>query len=208
MLLIRSNENVVVEWIRWSLQAQSRFGSAMTKAVDFLVRQLPSLSDPYALAVVTYALHLAENPSRDTAFDMLQAAANDTGEFKSWAKPRSERDRSNPWSGQTQSVDVEMTAYALLTYLQRGLVTEALPVMRWMVAQRNSNGGFASTQVRQRRHLRVNTVEEKPRGLVSYWPESIQSIYTVYINTVYWLSQYSREEASRLSFLLALMFGC
>lgn len=127
-------------------KAQSRFGSAMTKAVDFLVRQLPSLSDPYALAVVTYALHLAENPSRDTAFDMLQAAANDTGEFKSWAKPRSERDRSNPWSGQTQSVDVEMTAYALLTYLQRGLVTEALPVMRWMVAQRNSNGGFASTQ--------------------------------------------------------------
>jgi len=44
------------------------------------------------------------------------------------------------------SVDVEMTAYCLLTYLQRGLVTEALPIMRWMVAQRNSNGGFASTQ--------------------------------------------------------------
>lgn len=39
-----------------------------------------------------------------------------------------------------------MTAYALLSYLQRGLVTEALPIMRWMVSQRNSNGGFASTQ--------------------------------------------------------------
>ena len=116
-------------------------------AVDFLTRELPTLKDPYALALVTYVLHLAENPSRDTAFDMLQAKANNSiEEFRFWAKPRSEKDKTNPWSSLTQSVDVEMTAYSLLTYLQRGLVTEALPIMRWMVAQRNSNGGFASTQ--------------------------------------------------------------
>jgi len=68
-------------------------------------------------------------------------------EFLFWAKPRSEEDKANPRANDTLSVDVEMTAYCLLTYLQRGLVTEALPIMRWMVAQRNSNGGFASTQV-------------------------------------------------------------
>ena len=68
-------------------------------------------------------------------------------EFKFWAKTRSEEDKSNPRVNETLSVDVEMTAYCLLTYLQRGLVTEALPIMRWMVAERNSNGGFASTQV-------------------------------------------------------------
>ena len=119
----------------------------MNMAVDFLTRELPTLSDPYALALVTYVLHLAENPSRDQAFDMLQAKANNSNEeFRFWAKPRSEKDKSNPWASLTQSVDVEMTAYSLLTYLQRGLVTEALPIMRWMVAQRNSNGGFASTQ--------------------------------------------------------------
>ena len=119
----------------------------MNKAVDFLVRELSSITDPYALAVVTYALHLAESSSRDLSFDKLQAAANTSGEFKSWAKPRTDKDRMNPWASVTSSVDVEMTAYALLTYLQRGLVTEALPIMRWMVTQRNSNGGFASTQV-------------------------------------------------------------
>lgn len=119
----------------------------MVKAADFLVRELPSLTDPYALSLVTYVLHLAESPSRDTAFDMLQLKANTSEEeFRFWMKPRTEKDKSNPWSSLTQSVDVEMTAYALLTYLQRGLVTEALPIMRWMVAQRNSNGGFASTQ--------------------------------------------------------------
>ena len=67
-------------------------------------------------------------------------------EFKFWSKPKTEADKSNPWTSLTQSVDVEMTAYTLLTYLFRGLVTEALPIMRWMVGQRNSNGGFASTQ--------------------------------------------------------------
>ena len=70
-------------------------------------------------------------------------------EFLFWAKSRAEGDKSNPRANDTLSVDVEMTAYCLLTYLQRGLVTEALPIMRWMVAQRNSNGGFASTQVIQ-----------------------------------------------------------
>lgn len=44
----------------------------MQKAADFLVRELPSVTDPYALALVTYALHLSEVPSMDAAFDMLQ----------------------------------------------------------------------------------------------------------------------------------------
>jgi len=128
-------------------KAQSRHGDSMNKAVDFLVKELPSIRDAYSLALVTYALHLAENPSRNAAFDMLQTKADNTNkEFLFWAKSRAEGDKSNPRANDTLSVDVEMTAYCLLTYLQRGLVTEALPIMRWMVAQRNSNGGFASTQ--------------------------------------------------------------
>lgn len=39
-----------------------------------------------------------------------------------------------------------MTAYAMLTYLERNLVEDTLPIMRWLVAQRNEQGGFASTQ--------------------------------------------------------------
>lgn len=128
-------------------KAGLRYGPSMQKAAEFLVKELPSITDPYAMALVTYALHLAEVPSMDAAFDMLQAKANNTEEeFRFWSKPRTEKDKSNPWSSMTTSVDVEMTAYALLSYLQRGLVTEALPIMRWMVAQRNSNGGFSSTQ--------------------------------------------------------------
>lgn len=40
-----------------------------------------------------------------------------------------------------------MTAYALLTYLQRELVEDGLPILHWLVSQQNDQGGFASSQV-------------------------------------------------------------
>lgn len=39
-----------------------------------------------------------------------------------------------------------MTAYALLTYLEKDLIEDAFPIMKWLVSQRNEEGGFASTQ--------------------------------------------------------------
>lgn len=45
------------------------------------------------------------------------------------------------------SADVEMTAYALLTYTLLGDVATALPVVKWLSQQRNALGGFSSTQV-------------------------------------------------------------
>jgi CD109 antigen len=67
--------------------------------------------------------------------------------MKWWQKPLGKDDKTNPWYALPNSVDVEMTAYGLLTYLQRGLVQDALPIMKWLIAQRNEQGGFASTQV-------------------------------------------------------------
>lgn len=45
------------------------------------------------------------------------------------------------------SAEVEMTAYALLTYTLLGDVATALPVVKWLSQQRNALGGFSSTQV-------------------------------------------------------------
>jgi CD109 antigen len=67
--------------------------------------------------------------------------------MKWWRKPLGVDDQKNPWYGLPNSVDVEMTAYGLLTYIQRGLIQDALPVMKWLITQRNEQGGFASTQV-------------------------------------------------------------
>ena len=69
-----------------------------------------------------------------------------SGDMKWWTKPI-QADDENPWYSLPNSVDVEMTAYGLLTYLLRGLAPDALPIMKWLVSQRNERGGFASTQV-------------------------------------------------------------
>lgn len=54
---------------------------------------------------------------------------------------------------QPRPVDVEMTAYVLLTYMIRDDVDSALPLVRWLTSQRNAYGGFSSTQVRSVNHL-------------------------------------------------------
>ena len=46
-----------------------------------------------------------------------------------------------------RSVDIEMTAYALLTYTHHQDFSGAVPIAKWLVSQRNSLGGFSSTQV-------------------------------------------------------------
>ena len=51
-----------------------------------------------------------------------------------------------------READIEMTAYALMTYVllatdDRSLIGQAMPIVRWLTKQRNGLGGFASTQV-------------------------------------------------------------
>ncbi|KAK7069614.1 hypothetical protein SK128_027475, partial [Halocaridina rubra] len=118
--------------------------NVINRAVDFLETNLNSVEDVYSLAITTYALHLADRPLRDSAFYKMEEKAEVEDEQKWW------------WSGPLQKtletklnsrpLDVEATSYALLTYLQRGLTKDALPVMQWLVKQRNQHGGFQSTQ--------------------------------------------------------------
>jgi len=43
--------------------------------------------------------------------------------------------------------NIEATAYGLLALIAGGDITLALPVVKWLSAQRNTLGGFSSTQV-------------------------------------------------------------
>ncbi len=73
--------------------------------------------------------------------------------MKYWAIEVPEPATDAPWIHQAISVDIEMTSYMLMTYVMRNLVTEALPIMKWLVNQRNAQGGFASTQVSKRKNM-------------------------------------------------------
>lgn len=52
-----------------------------------------------------------------------------------------------PPSCQAAAVNVELNAYALLIYVTKADTATAVLVVKWLSAQRNSNGGFVSTQV-------------------------------------------------------------
>lgn len=48
---------------------------------------------------------------------------------------------------QARTSNIETTAYALLIQAVREDVTAGLDIIKWLVRQRNSQGGFGSTQV-------------------------------------------------------------
>ena len=60
------------------------------------------------------------------------------------------------------AADIEMTAYALMTYVllaenDTSLIGQAMPIVRWLTKQRNALGGFASTQVDKHYCLSIGT---------------------------------------------------
>ena len=59
---------------------------------------------------------------------------------------------SDKFYNRAPAADIELTAYALMTYILQAkedssLIGQAMPIVRWLTKQRNALGGFASTQV-------------------------------------------------------------
>ena len=51
------------------------------------------------------------------------------------------------WRHDDKAQAIETTSYALLAYLELQNVNSGLPLVKWLVQQRNPHGGFVSTQV-------------------------------------------------------------
>uniref|UniRef100_A0A2M4A166 CD109 antigen n=2 Tax=Anopheles triannulatus TaxID=58253 RepID=A0A2M4A166_9DIPT len=123
-----------------------KYKNTINKAIDYVVRNTEALDDTYALALAAYALQLADHSSKGAILAKLDAKATTDSDTKWWHKPIPESDAKNPWYGKPNSVNVEMSAYGMLTFIEAGLDTDALPVMKWLIGQRNDKGGFQSTQ--------------------------------------------------------------
>lgn len=55
--------------------------NSINKGIDYIVRNLNGLDDPYAIAICSYALHLAQHPAKDIAFNLMENKAQSSGEF-------------------------------------------------------------------------------------------------------------------------------
>jgi len=75
-----------------------------------------------------------------------------TGGLKYWqidsAESSSYSARWRPPYLAAQSNAIEMTSYALLTYVRRNDLSSAIPILKWLVSKQNDLGGYSSTQVR------------------------------------------------------------
>jgi CD109 antigen len=122
------------------------------KAVAYLEGQLDKIDDPYTMAIVSYALELAESPSRDAAHDKLMEMAVEDENGLHWGSEimplQEEEPQPEPmrFPESQQSTVIEATAYATLALTKHGDPLNAGQAARWLVSRRNAYGGFGSTQ--------------------------------------------------------------
>uniref|UniRef100_A0A8D3BWM3 Complement component c3a, duplicate 5 n=1 Tax=Scophthalmus maximus TaxID=52904 RepID=A0A8D3BWM3_SCOMX len=102
---------------------------SIDKAVAYLGRRLPSLTNPYAVAMTSYALANEGNLDRETLFKFVSPA------LSHWPVPKG------------RIYTLEATAYALLALVKAKVcMSQARPVVRWFSQQQKVGGGFGSTQ--------------------------------------------------------------
>ncbi|KAG8513202.1 CD109 antigen, partial [Galemys pyrenaicus] len=112
-------------------------------SISFLESEFSrGISDNYTLALITYALSSVKSPKAKEALNLLTQRAEQEGGMQYWVSPVSRLSES--W--QPRSLDIEIAAYVLLSHFLQFQVLEGIPIMRWLSSQRNSLGGFASTQ--------------------------------------------------------------
>jgi CD109 antigen len=143
--------------------------AAAGKAIDFLEGRVGTMDDPYALALTTYALELAESGAAPQAMKKLMDAGIEDENGLHWSSGTGEPKPYDEGGGQggaggagaagleaqpdvmppmdlIPSLDIEATGYGTLALIEAGDRMNASRSAKWLVGQRNSLGGFGSTQ--------------------------------------------------------------
>lgn len=115
-------------------------------------RLRPGRTDPYTVALITYANVQFDPRSQDSrlAFRTLRWKAKKDRNTMYWSRGRYQPPATSSWYYRAApSAEVEMTSYALMSYMKvyrRRPVQMSSNIAVWLTRQRNANGGFASTQ--------------------------------------------------------------
>ncbi|KAH9489284.1 hypothetical protein Btru_057009 [Bulinus truncatus] len=121
---------------------------SIKKALTYAEQEVAKTDDLYILNMAAYAFQLANSSQIQGVLDKLELKATVKDGRKYWHQPEQPKTTTNTWDfpNPTKAVDIEMTSYALLTYASRGNIVAGKSIMQWLTEQRNSNGGFSSTQ--------------------------------------------------------------
>ncbi|XP_037546422.1 complement C3-like [Nematolebias whitei] len=109
-------------------ESVSSLPACIDKSVRYLEKRLPSLINPYAVAITSYAL---ANQNKLNKEMLLRFASPDLSHWPIPEKPM---------------FTLEATAYALLALVKAKAFEDAKPVVRWFNQQQFVGGGYGSTQ--------------------------------------------------------------
>lgn len=111
------------------LEYGSADDTAVAQALDYLATNMTETGvNSYVLSMITYALTIADHPQADAALALLMDEALVSGSGIYW-----------------EPHPIETTGYAVLSLLHRDRI-EAQEAINWLASQRNSLGGYGSTQ--------------------------------------------------------------
>ncbi|XP_044201965.1 complement C3-like [Thunnus albacares] len=103
---------------------------SIDKAVAYLEKRLPSLTNPYAVAMTSYALANEGKLNRQILYSHKFVSP----ELSHWPVPKG------------RVYTLEATAYALLALVKAEAFEDARPIVRWFNKQQKVGGGYGSTQ--------------------------------------------------------------
>ncbi|KAJ3654530.1 hypothetical protein Zmor_013712 [Zophobas morio] len=120
--------------------------NTVNKGLDYIARNIDEQESIYTIALCSYVLQVARHPSKQSAFNLLDGRSKTSDNQKWWAKDVPNNESKNPWTKLPRSIDIETSAYGLLTFLEANYFEDAIPVLNWLVDQQNNIGGFMSSQ--------------------------------------------------------------
>jgi CD109 antigen len=128
-----------------SLLEYGRASNALDKAQQYLESNLnEQRNDPYALALTALVLERLDSDRADDALDMLMDLAKQDENGLYWElEPQSSP--SDMYWQPPSSKNIEVTAYGALVLMEHK-DARSNEVLKWIAAQRNSLGGYGSTQ--------------------------------------------------------------
>lgn len=140
-------ETYIIRCIALHLQELGKpYEEQIEKGFKYILENLNKEQDLHVKAITTYALNKIASPAAVTQLEELKTLAKTEDDRKWWTNKKEQPNKL--WWRWAFTNDVEITSYVLLTLFETGKTTvdEVLPIIRWLVAQRNSYGGFSSTQ--------------------------------------------------------------
>jgi len=123
--------------------------SAAGDAIEYLEGKLTGMHDAYTVALTAYALQLGDSPDSDKAIDKLMDLAQEDENGLYWGSAIEVMPggrEAMPYPVQQSSATIETTGYATMALVLDGDVFNASRAAQWLTSQRNSYGGFGSTQ--------------------------------------------------------------